>query len=131
MQGMFGLKISAMTAKLEFNNRVPLLSEANLIIDCTDNFKARNLIKEFCDETGIECLHGCLSADGTLARAVWSEHFTPDAEGGEGEATCEDGQNLPFHGLAGALIAQVAQKFIGSGEKKSWQLTPSSLVRIA
>jgi molybdopterin-guanine dinucleotide biosynthesis protein A len=62
---------------------------------------------------------------------IWTEHFTPDAEGAEGEATCEDGQNLPFHALAGALIAQAAQKFLETGKKESWQLTPSSLIRIA
>jgi len=130
MQSMFRRNISAGTAKLQETNAGKLLGNAELIIDCTDNAEARQLIQGFAKAHGASCLHGCLSADGSVARAVWTEHFTPDS-GGAGQATCEDGQNLPFHGMAGALIAQVAQDFLVDGVKCSWQLTSQSLVRIA
>lgn len=136
MMGLFHCRLNPFPVKLVENNSGQLLSDADLVIDCTDNFAARTVIKEAVEDIRDvhgtpECLHGCLSADGTLARVVWTEHFTADSEGGEGEATCEDGANLPFHAMAGALIANVAQRFLESGEKKSWQLTPSSLIRIA
>lgn len=130
MQGMFKKQIQAMSSKLEDNNRIPLLSESDLIIDCTDNFKARTIIQDYCKEYRVDCLHGCLSAAGDLARVVWSEHFVPDQEGEEGEATCEDGQNLPFHVLASAMIAQVVQRYLEEGKKQSWQITPYSVVRL-
>lgn len=130
MQGLFRITAQSLTAKLTSSNQKQLLGAADLIIDCTDNAEARELIQTFAKADGIACLHGCLSADGTLARAVWTEHFTADS-GGAGQATCEDGENLPFHGFAGAFIAEVAQHYLRTGEKRSWQLTATSLVRIA
>jgi hypothetical protein len=61
---------------------------------------------------------------------VWSEHFVADQEGQPGQATCEDGQNLPFHGLAASLIAQIAKQYLADGTKQSWQLTPFAMVRL-
>lgn len=130
MQGMFKVQIQAMSTKLAGNNQVPLLSEADLIIDCTDNFKARDIIQEFAQQYGVDCVHGCLSADGTLARVVWTEHFAPDKEDVEGDATCEDGENLPFHALAAAMIAQVVQRYLEKEEKRSYQLTPYNVQRL-
>jgi hypothetical protein len=143
MLSLYKVKLDAITSKLERSNHEVLLARADLVIDCTDNFEARNLIQGFCCrcvadmtadpskpfESIVACLHGCLSADGTVARAVWTEYFKPDA-GGNGAATCEDGANLPFHVLAGAMIAQVAQHFLNTGVKQSWQLTPFSLIRL-
>lgn len=142
LSGMFKRQVGVIPHKLTKDN-LGLLSGASLIVDCTDNSEARMLIKSTCPlaadlttdprkplQSITPCLHGCLSADGTVARAVWTEHFNVDS-GGDGQATCEDGQNLPFHGMAGALIAHVAQTFLEKGEKRSWQLTPSSLIRIA
>ena len=61
---------------------------------------------------------------------MWTEHFTPDAETVEGEATCEDGRNLPFHAMAAVLLAQTAEKFLYEGVKQSWQLTPFAILRL-
>jgi len=107
LQGLFGRKINAVSHKLTGDNRVQLLGDADLVVDCTDNFAARRLIQDTCQAWDIPCLHGCLSADGTLARVVWTDHFTADQEGQEGEATCEDGQQLPFFAMAGAQLAVV------------------------
>lgn len=127
--GMFGRKVAAMPTKLTSANVQQLLLPVDLVIDCTDNYEARRAIQVFCMDN-VPCLHGCLSADGSLARAVWTEHFNADS-GGEGGATCEDGRNLPFHGLAGALIAEVAQHYLRTEQKRSWQLTSTSLIRVA
>jgi molybdopterin/thiamine biosynthesis adenylyltransferase len=130
MQGLYGLKITARPVKLADNNRHETLGSSDLIIDCTDNFAAREIIQGYARETGVACLHGCLSAEGDLARAVWTEHFTADREGTEGEATCEDGRNLPFHALAASMIAGIAQKFLEEGVKQSWQATPFTFLRL-
>lgn len=130
LQGMFGIKISALSTKLMGNNQVQLLMESDLIVDCTDNFKARDIIQEYCEDIALPCLHGCLSADGTLARVVWTEDFKPDKEDVDGDATCEDGRNVAFHAMAGALLAQTAQTFLEKEVKRSWQLTPASLMRL-
>lgn len=130
MQGMWGLKIHGVVAKVGTTNLECLLGDADLVIDCTDNFKARDIIQEYCGGLGINCLHGCLSADGGLARIVWTEDFKPDKEDVDGDATCEDGRNVAFHALAGAMIAQIAQKYLEEEVKQSWQLTPFSMNRL-
>jgi hypothetical protein len=129
MQGMYRRSIDALPVKLEEGNVGSVLDNASLIIDCTDNAATRQLIQVHAGAS-IPCLHGCLSADGTLARAVWTEHFNVDS-GGAGAATCEDGQNLPFHAMAAGMIAFAAQWYLDKGVRQSWMLTPSSLVRIA
>jgi molybdopterin/thiamine biosynthesis adenylyltransferase len=130
MQGMWGVKLDAHSVMIGSTNREVMFKHADLIIDCTDNFSAREHIQEYVKEHNIPCLHGCLSADGQMARVVWTEDFKPDKEDVEGEATCEDGANLPFHALAGAFIAQLAQRFLEDGTKQSWQLTPFSMQRL-
>lgn len=131
MKSLFGRKLAAFTAKLMDNNAQDLLGGSDLVVDCTDNIAVREVIQGFCRAEGIPCLHGSLSANGDFGRVIWSEDFVPDPEDAEGQATCEDGRNLPFHGLAGALLAQVAQLFLEQGLRQSFQLTPTSLIRLA
>lgn len=130
MRGMFNRTIASSPVKLEFFNSQALLASSDLVIDCTDNAATRNQIQKYCKEANIPCLHGCLSADGTLARAIWTEHFIADAEDSSGGATCEDGRNLPFHALAASILTATAQRFLEEGVKQSWHITPTSLLRL-
>lgn len=131
MMGMFGVSIEAVPNKLSIDNVNALLGESDLIIDCTDNIAARHHIQGFALDTGYACLHGALSADGTFARIMWSEHFEADAEGEDGEATCVDGEHLPFFAAAAAYTAIEAQRFLDTDKKRSIQLTPTGIVRLA
>jgi|APSaa5957512622_1039677.scaffolds.fasta_scaffold97095_2 molybdopterin-synthase adenylyltransferase len=132
MQGMWGLKVKAVPHRLTMGNFKQLLDGAFLVIDCTDNIEARQILKAAkVVLPKMEILHGALSAGGDFARVVWTENFTPDAEGGEGEATCEDGENLHFHALAAAHMTREVQTFLAGGKKRSWQITPTSVLRIA
>lgn len=132
LRALFGLKVAAKPVELTEQNQEELLVDADLVIDCTDNFKARSVIQQFsrdCDPK-VETLHGCLSADGDFARIVWTEHFKADKESAEGAATCEDGRNLAFHALAAAVLSQVAQRYLDDGVKQSWQVSPFSMQRL-
>lgn len=134
LQGLYGLKVRATPHKLVEDNVVALLgggrSDTDLVIDCTDNIAARQLIQQHCDFWGIPCLHGCLSASGDFARIIWSELFKPDPEGFDGEATCEGGEQLPFYAVASGLIAMVAQQFLEDGKKINLQVTPFGVQRL-
>ena len=129
MQGMWGLKIKAVPHRLTRDNYEQLLSGAHLVIDCTDNIAARTCIQQFCIAEGTPLLHAALSADGKLGQVIWTELFTADEESGDG-ATCENGDNLPFHVLMGGLIASTAKTFLASGRKYNWQVTGSSFLRV-
>ena len=128
MQGMFGTNITAVTQKLTEDNVETLLARSDLVIDCTDNIAARTLIQTYCKDQNVPCLHGGLSADGQFARVMWSDLFTPDAEGEPGQATCEDGDHVAFYAMAAAQIATVAKEFLDSGKQTSLQLTPTGIL---
>ena len=130
-QGLFGIKVDANVNRVTRDNVAAILGGADLIVDCTDNAEARRVISGYVRTVGVPCLHGALSAEGDFARIVWNEHFVADEEGAPGQATCEDGVNLPFHGLAAANMAVVVQKFLKDGKKISLQVLPTAVVRLA
>ena len=130
LQGMFGLKVESLPRRLEAHNVAQLLGGSVLVIDCTDNAETRRLIQSFVREREIPCLHAALSADGSFARVIWDEHFVADQEDEPGQATCEDGEQLPFFALTAAVLATAAQGFLAHGIRSSYQLTPGALTRL-
>ncbi len=153
-QGMFGVKLEIRPTKLVKENVEVLLAGTDLVVDCTDNIQARDLIQRYCIKHWKQCLHCCLSADGGFGRVVWTEQFCPDAEPGFGEETredginlwtehfdqdaepafgketCEDGRNLPFYVQAAALAAQVIMLHLDKDIRQCWQITPFSVVKL-
>ncbi len=128
---LFQTAMAAIPNKFSAVNADALLAGVDLVLDCTDNGAARRDIQAACQRLGVPCLHGALSADGTFGRAVWMEHFRIDNESADAQATCEDGENLPFHALAGAQVALIAQRFLNRGERISAQFTAQSWLRLA
>jgi molybdopterin/thiamine biosynthesis adenylyltransferase len=130
MKGLFGVEVEAIPYKIDFTNAEVLLRDADLVIDCTDNIEARELMLDSHRRFKVPCLHGALAADGQFGRIIWSEEFKPD-EAAEGEVTCEDGEFLPFIGAVASTIAVEAQIFLKTGKKRSFQLTPGGMIRLA
>ena len=128
MQFLWGTSLEAIPHRLTSENAKVVLGQSNLVIDCTDNFEARNLIQQTCILHGIPCLHGCLSADGLFARMIWTENFVPDHEGQPGQATCEEGDRVAFYALVGAHLALTAKDFLDFGRKVNKQLTSTSVL---
>ena len=130
MQGMWGRSLEIIPHKLTTDNVREVMRDAELVIDCTDNIEARLVIQGYVREHSTPCLHGGLSAEGLFGRIMWDEYFVPDAEGEPGQATCENGDALPFIGMVGAQMAMVIQLFLETGEKRSLQLTATGVVRL-
>ena len=131
LAGLFGVRLEAVPHRLTDDNAATLLDGAALVLDCTDNAEARRVIQHQVQAAGTPCLHGALSADGMFGRVVWDEDFTPDEEGEPGQATCEDGQQLPMFALVAAQLAVAAQRFLDSGQQQSFQISPSGIIRLA
>lgn len=129
MQGLFGVRLQAVPHRLTADNVEGLLSGADLIVDCVDNAEARTLIQDFAVRNGVPCLHGALAADGGYARIMWTEDFSIDG-GGEGEATCEDGEHLPFITVTAARMAHTVQRFLSTGEKASAHIHPNGFISL-
>lgn len=131
LNGMFGVRIKAVPNKLTEANVRQLLSGADLLLDCTDNIEVRVLIQTFAQQNNIPCLHGGLTADGTFGQCLWTEEFTPDPEGEPGAATCENGDHLPFFAAVASRMAVAAQRFLNTGEKRSFEVALSGSKRVS
>jgi hypothetical protein len=126
MKFLWNTTVEGTPHKLTSDNVEQVLKGADIIIDCLDNAEARTLVQSYARKHKVPCLHGALSADGQLGRVVWDESFTIDSESGSGAATCEDGEHLPFIGMAATYLARSAQEFLKSGRKLGWQVYPLS-----
>jgi molybdopterin/thiamine biosynthesis adenylyltransferase len=71
MNFCWGWKIEIVNAQLHEKNVEQLLGNADLVVDCLDNGKARRLVQGFVRAQGTPCLHGALAPDGGLGRVVW------------------------------------------------------------
>jgi molybdopterin/thiamine biosynthesis adenylyltransferase len=130
MQFLYGIKIECVSGKLVENNADVLLSKADLIIDCLDNGEARRLIQGYARTNDTPCLHGALAPNGGFGRAIWDEQFVIDSEAGQGGATCENGEFLPFIAITSAYMARAAQIFLATGKKTGFSISPNSVVAV-
>jgi molybdopterin/thiamine biosynthesis adenylyltransferase len=130
MQFVFGTRIGAIPHRLSKDNDDQLLSGSDLIIDCLDNGDARRLVQNFARRSHVPCLHGTLAAGGQFGRVIWDESFVIDNEDGAGGATCENGDFLPFIAVVSSYVATAAQKFLNSGAKWGFQITPAGTIRV-
>jgi molybdopterin/thiamine biosynthesis adenylyltransferase len=131
MRGLFRVAVSSCPYKMVEDNARIVLKDSTLVLDCTDNLKSRNIISSYCKELTLPLLHGAMSASGDFARIIWDEHFIADHEGDDTAATCVDGEHLPFFAAASAFMSIEAQNFLKTGKKRSWQLTPSGILRLS
>jgi predicted ThiF/HesA family dinucleotide-utilizing enzyme len=127
MDFLFQVKPRIIPHRLTEDNARQLLGGADLVLDCLDNGRSRELVQGFVRKAGIPCLHGALSADGSFGRVVWDEAFEIDYEDEEGAATCEDGANLPFIGTVSAFMAKAAQEFLKTGRKTGYYVHPGGV----
>jgi hypothetical protein len=130
MQGLFKKALLSYNVKLADSNIDTILGGYDLVVDCTDNIEARELLKEYCG-TRVPLLHGALAADGEFGACVWTEHFKPDAQPGEGAATCEDGEQLPFIAFVSSVISMAIQEFVNDNKKRSSYIYPAGLKTVA
>jgi molybdopterin-synthase adenylyltransferase len=113
-----GVKAEAFGVRLEEGNVEALCGAADLLIDCFDNAKSRQLLSAFARKAAKPLLHAAISGDGTFGVVRWDERFTADAEDHAGQATCEGGEHLPLIGAMGAAIARAVQDFTKSRVKR-------------
>ncbi len=128
MQGLFGLRVATVPHKVTGENARNLLEGAELVVDCVDNLEARRAIQAAVRELAVPCLHGALAADGGYGRVMWDEVFEADADGSDGDATCEDGEHLPFICLVAARMATTIQQFLEDGRRESVHVHPGGVI---
>jgi molybdopterin/thiamine biosynthesis adenylyltransferase len=131
MRGLFDVRVDAAPYRMTKDNAAVLICGSDIVVDCTDNIEARVIISAAAFHFRLPCIHGALSAAGDFAQVIWDEHFKPDAESKEDGATCVDGEHLPFFAMAAAHLAVEIQSFLKTKKRRSWQITPSGVIRVA
>jgi molybdopterin/thiamine biosynthesis adenylyltransferase len=127
MKLLFDTKMEVVPHKLTVDNTQQLLGDSDLVIDCLDNAESRLLVKDYCHRNNIPCLHGALAPGGEYGRVIWSELFTIDSEAGMGQATCEDGEHLPFIMWVSSMIAATAKVFLQKGSRYNYEIGTHSI----
>jgi hypothetical protein len=130
MQGLYGLRMDGVHRKIEAHNVAALLSGADLVVDCLDNWTARGIITKFTRENRIPCVHAGLNQDGSYGHVLWDGHFRIEGtDGAEQEATCEDGEHLPFNVSVAAELAMSVQEWLRSGRRMQSTVTLNGITR--
>ena len=118
----WGIKAEASSVRLTEQNVQALLGEAELIVDCFDNFDSRKLLSDFARQHGKALVHAAIAGDGTFGVVRWDERFTADREDVAGQATCEGGEHLPLIGLIASALARAIQDFLSTGTQRNFNV---------
>lgn len=129
MNFLYKTKILTLSNKLTRDNDHQLLLGSDLIVDCLDNGDSRRDVQWYARAHSIPLVHGALAAEGGFGQVCWDEDFEIDDEPDTGEPTCENGEFLPFIGIASAYLARSIQIWLRSGEKIGYSITPGGTFR--
>lgn len=123
----FKIGIEAVDAELTTGNIRKTLRGADLVLDLFDNAPSRSMVKVFCGEEKIECLHVGMSDDG-FAEIEWNKDYTcRPAPIENNEAPCDYPLASNLVALTVGLAAEVINRYIDTGVKKSVHFTIKDL----
>ncbi len=127
MSFLFSRRMVTVPHRLTADNVETLLKDADLLVDCLDNAESRALIQRYARRHEVPCVHGALSADGSFGRVIWDDQFRIDEEPGDGAATCENGEHLPFIGATASHLALAIQRHLEDGVEVGFTLHPGGV----
>jgi molybdopterin-synthase adenylyltransferase len=125
----WGVKADAYPVRLTGENVASLCASATLLVDCFDNLAGRQVLSAHARAAGPPLVHAALSGDGSVGLVRFDARFHPDAEDHAGQATCEDGEHLPFIGLLAGVLARAIQDFVRTGEQRDSLVTLTGVQR--
>ena len=125
LRNFYGVQASAYPVRLTPQNIAEVAAGADLLVDCLDNIAGRLVVLEHARATATPSVHAGLAADATFGLVRWGERFTPDAEDEPGQATCENGEHLPFIAVVAATLAGVIRDFVRDGTRRDAMVTSS------
>jgi molybdopterin/thiamine biosynthesis adenylyltransferase len=118
-----GVKLQAETEKLTEKNVAKLLGESRLVIDTFDNSVARGIVKDYCEQTNLPCLHAGLASD--YAEVIWNEVYRVPSEVNDDVCDYPLARNLVL--LTVAVTCETLINFLVSQEQVNYTLTLKDL----
>ena len=126
----WGVRAEALPVRLSAQNTDSLLGDADLIVDCFDNWASRTLLCDYARAHGKALLQAAVAADGSFGLVRWDERFVADQEDAEGQPTCEGGEHLPLIGLLGAALSRAIQDFVSRGERHDYHVARNGVTSV-
>ncbi|HEY9809775.1 MAG TPA: ThiF family adenylyltransferase [Halomicronema sp.] len=114
-----GLKIEAQTKELNAENAALLIGKPTLVIDTFDNSISRQIVKEYCLETNLNCLHIGLATD--YAEIIWNQNYRIPSPINDDVCDYPLARNIVL--LAVAVASEIILKFAHQGTQNSLTIT--------
>lgn len=114
-----GVEIEAVRKELTEQNARRLLNDADLILDCFDNSRSRQLVQDVARSAGTACLHVGLHED--YCEAVWDEQYRVPQDARGDVCDYPLARNLVL--LAVTVASESVMEFVGLGRRISRSAT--------
>jgi molybdopterin/thiamine biosynthesis adenylyltransferase len=114
-----GVAIDGRSKELTTANAPQLLRDTQLVIDTFDNSVSRQVVKDYCQEAQLPCLHVGLASD--YAEAIWNDIYRVPSAANDDVCDYPLARNLVM--LAVAVACEVIMTFIASGQQQSYTVT--------
>ncbi|MGB0929775.1 MAG: ThiF family adenylyltransferase [Chitinophagales bacterium] len=114
-----GARVDGVIKKLEENNVHKLLRGSDLVIDVFDNSVSRQVVKDYCMDKKIPCLHVGLAGD--YAEVIWNELYRVPSDTNDDVCDYPLARNLVT--LATSVACEVIVGFVAKGLQESYTIT--------
>ncbi|MBD1833524.1 ThiF family adenylyltransferase [Cyanobacteria bacterium FACHB-472] len=111
--------VDGRSKELTSANVAQLLAGSSIVIDTFDNSTSRQVVKDYCTNANIPCLHVGLASD--YAEVIWNEIYRVPSPANDDVCDYPLARNLVM--LAVAVACEVIVTFVASGNKESFTVT--------
>ncbi len=114
-----GVSVDGRSKELTAANAPQLLRGTNLVIDTFDNSVSRQVVKDYCKDAQLPCLHVGLASD--YAEIIWNDFYRVPSPANDDVCDYPLARNLVM--LAVAVACEVIISFVASGQQQSFTVT--------
>ncbi len=114
-----GVAVDGRSKELTSANVAQLLADSGIVIDTFDNSTSRQVVKDYCTNANIPCLHVGLASD--YAEVIWNEIYRVPSPANDDVCDYPLARNLVM--LAVAVACEVIVTFVATGNKESFTVT--------
>lgn len=111
--------VDGRSKELTTANAPQLLRDTHLVIDTFDNSVSRQVVKDYCQDAQLPCLHVGLASD--YAEVIWNDIYRVPSPTNDDVCDYPLARNLVM--LAVAVACEVIMTFIASGQQQSYTVT--------
>jgi molybdopterin/thiamine biosynthesis adenylyltransferase len=114
-----GVAVDGRSQELTATNTMQLLRDTDLVIDTFDNSLARQVVKDYCQDAQLPCLHVGLASE--YAEVIWNDIYRVPSPANDDVCDYPLARNLVM--LTVAVACEVVMTFVESGQQPSFTVT--------